>query len=157
MAELSDYCRGQIEVLNEEGYSQRQIASRLDVSKTAVQKTLARIRDCGSYERKSRHGRPRCTTTQTDRFIHRCATADPATSSSNIQAQLPQNCQVSTRTIRRRLYKDFKLRACRPAPKPSLSSKNIRDRLNFCKLHQHWSVEQWRNVMFSGHNGTTVH
>jgi hypothetical protein len=56
---------------------------------------------------------------------------------------------VSTRTIRHRLQKDLHLRAYRPACTPLLSRKNIADRLAFANKYAAWTVEQWRQVMFS--------
>jgi hypothetical protein len=40
------------------------------------------------------------------------------------------------------------LKSYRPARKPKLSPKNIKDRLTFCKKYQDWTAEQWEKVMF---------
>ena len=42
MAPLSDVIKANVILLREEGYSQRDIAARLGISKTGVQKTIAR-------------------------------------------------------------------------------------------------------------------
>jgi hypothetical protein len=52
-------------------------------------------------------------------------------------------------TIRRRLCNDFNLKAYRPARKPLLSAKNIRDRRCFCEAHKLWTIAEWGRVMFS--------
>lgn len=146
---ISNELRSNIIILNEEGYSQRAIANRLRVSKTAVQETIARKRSTGSFVPLKRPGRPRKTSKQTDNLIHRIVVAQPTSSSSFIQTQLPPHVNISTKTIRRRLCDDFKLRSYRPAVKPKLSAKNIKDRLKFCQDHRHWGVVEWSRVMFS--------
>ena len=74
---------------------------------------------------------------------------NPTCSSTYIHASLPNDVQVSTRTIRRRLQIKYKLPSRSPAVKPRLSAKNIEDRLIFAKKYKDWTVDQWRSVMFS--------
>ena len=71
MSELNLIQRRQIQVLKEEGYIERQIAFRINVSKTAVHETLARLRSTGSHNSLKRSERPRVTTPETDRMIRR--------------------------------------------------------------------------------------
>ena len=54
----------------------------------------------------------------------------------------------SARTIRRRLQ-DSELKTRRPAKKPLLSRKNVRARLQFARKYGAWTVDQWKNVIFS--------
>ena len=95
-------------------------------------------------------GRPRETSRTTDNIIKRCIQRDPYASSSFIQAQLPQEHHVpSTRTIRRRLHTEFQLPSRRPAKKPALSLKNIKDCIALCHQHIHWTNEDLQKVIFS--------
>ena len=55
----------------------------------------------------------------------------------------------SVHTIRRRLCKNFGLRSRKPAKKPRLSPKNIRDRIDFCNKYRNWTAQGWEKVMFS--------
>ena len=82
-------------------------------------------------------------------MIRHMAVADPNVSSSCIVARLPDEVQVSSRTIRRRLHDEFNLKAYRPAAKPKLSAKNIKDRIKFCRKYQNWTIEDWKKVMFT--------
>ena len=41
------------------------------------------------------------------------------------------------------------MKSYKPAKKPKLSPKNIADRLAFCNKYQAWTLEQWKQVMFS--------
>ena len=77
--ELSEGVRGQIVALSNEGFSQRQIAAKIGVSKGAVQRTVERFRKTKSYSNLPRSGRPRCTTSQEDRFIKMTSLRNTAT------------------------------------------------------------------------------
>ena len=147
--ELTTDVRSNILILKEEGYSFRQIGSRLQVSIGAVQRTITRHKETGSLASKHRSGRPRKTSVTTDRMIKRIVTQIPTASSSFTQAKLPSEVQIHSCTIRRRLSKDLGLCAYRSAAKPRLSAKNIRDRVLFCEAYKNWTCEQWSMVMFS--------
>ena len=64
----------QIVVLRQEGYTQQQLAQRINISRSAVQKCLTRHQSTGSFS---------------DRVIRRLAVKDPTASSSFISSQLP--------------------------------------------------------------------
>ena len=67
--ELSDGVTGQIIALSNEGMSQRKIAKKIKLSKGAVQRTLERFQQIGSYSTKPRSGRPRATISKEDQYI----------------------------------------------------------------------------------------
>lgn len=148
--ETSAEKRAQIDILHQEGYSQRIIAARMGVSLSCVSKTLKRIKEMNNFQSRKRSGRPKKTTVQTDRLIRRLCVSHPFASSSEIRANLPSDSLniCSTSTIRRRLIKSG-LRAYKPAKKPFLSRKNIIDRLAFCERYRHLTLNDWSNVMFS--------
>ncbi|KAG9319063.1 hypothetical protein KVV02_004806, partial [Mortierella alpina] len=56
--------------------------------------------------------------------------------------------QVHARTVRRHLEKEG-LKAYVQQKKPGLTLNHRRDRLEIAKAHLHWTVEQWKTVMFS--------
>lgn len=153
-SDISSHIVAQIVALRNEGLTQVTISTRLKVSQSIVSRALKRHRETGQYGARKRTGRGRCTSTRTDTLIKRIATVTPTATSSFIQSQLPQEGLPSTRTINRRLTDDHKLKAYRPAAKPKLSAKNVKDRIAFCKRYRSWSVEQWKKVMFS--DETTV-
>lgn len=136
-------------ILRQEGLTQKKIASKLRVNQCLVSRHLKRYQSTGRFSPKRRTGRPRSTSLTTDRLIHRIAVAQPTATSTFIASQLPSHSSVSSSTVRRRLHKDFRLKAYRPAAKPRLSSKNIKDRLAFCLKYRHWTINEWANVMFS--------
>ena len=64
-------------------------------------------------------------------------------------ALLAHGTHVSCKTVKRRLTKDFGLKAFKPAKKPYLTPAMKLKRLNFAKKHINWSREQWSRVIFS--------
>ena len=64
-------------------------------------------------------------------------------------ALLAHGTDVSCKTVKRRLTKDFGLKAFKPAKKPRLTPAMKLKRLNFAKKHINWSREQWSRVIFS--------
>ena len=151
--ELSEGKRAQVLLLHEMGFSQRKIACKLLVSRCAVRRCIDRYKTCTKstaegLKSKKRSGRPKVTTQRTDNLIVRLSKRSPRASAARIQSQLPRVDQVSTRTVRRRLFTSG-LKARKPAKKPLLSKKNIRDRIAFCKKYKGWTSDDWENVFFS--------
>lgn len=145
--EITPRKRAQMVILQKQKLSHRRIAEILGISKGAVTYGLTRARELDSTKSRRRSGRPRSTTATTDRLIHRAATANPTWSSAQIASTM--QTPPSARTIRRRLFVDFKLPSRRPAKKAKLSRKNIKDRLAFCRKYRNWTEEEWKKVMFS--------
>jgi hypothetical protein len=139
----------QICALRGYGLTERNIASELGISHSSVHKCLVRCKENETFSARKRPARKRVTSIQTDRAIRRIAIASPTASATYIASQLPPADRSSVHTSRRRLQKDFNLKAYRPAYKPLLSSKNIHDRLLFCQSHRMWTAEDWSSVLFS--------
>ena len=139
--------RAQMKILSAQNMSHREIAQALHVSKSAVTRGLARIKEVGSYGSRKRSGRPRVTTPAADRIIRRAAVANPSWSSKRIALDLRP--APSARTVRRRLLTEFKLPSRKPAKKARLSKKNIKDRMTFCRKYKDWTVDNWMKVLFS--------
>ena len=147
--DLTTEQRTQIQVLIQEGLSQRAVATRLSICQSNVSAGIKRMKETPSYKGRPRAGHPRVTSTGTDCLIRRAASAIPTTSSSAIQSSLAALPVVpSCRTIRRRLL-TCGLKSYKAARKPRLSKMNIVDRLGFARRYAHWTAEDWKNVMFS--------
>ena len=150
LTDFSEIKAAQAVVLSKQGLTQVEIARYFGVNQSTIQRCLIRHRKTGTYKNyRNQCGRNRVTSTRTDNMIRRMAVADPNVSSSCIVARLPDEVQVSSRTIRRRLHDEFNLKAYRPAAKPKLSAKNIKDRIKFCRKYQNWTIEDWKKVMFT--------
>lgn len=145
--EVTPRKRCSIVSLRKTGMSIRAIACLLHLPKSTVCNIVQRGKVSAYGTRKTRSGRPRVTTPRDDNMIKRLATTNPSISSTEIRCQLPLRC--STQTIRRRLVNQFNLRAHRPAKKPLLTPNQRKKRLQFCKRYSNWTIDDWKEVLFS--------
>jgi hypothetical protein len=64
------------------------------------------------------------------------------------QFQTASGNNVSTRTVRRELHEmGFHGRAV--AHKPKITMHNAKCRLEWCKARRHWTLEQWKRILWS--------
>lgn len=63
--------------------------------------------------------------------------------------------KISARTARRRLLASG-LKGCRARKKPWLSEKNKENRLEWAKKYQHFTEEDWSNVLWSDESNFEV-
>jgi transposase len=123
-----------------------QIAKELGISRSSVTRWILRNQDTGSTSVKKRSGRPLATSSRTDNLIKHEVTKDPFITSAKIKRNL--KLSISSRTIRRRLSKKFRMQGKKPIKKPLLSNAMRRKRIEFCRKYQNWN-EEWNNVLFS--------
>ena len=135
------------------GFSITRVAADLHVSRQALHKlkrTAARLPSCRTPPRKVGTGRKKKTTARTDALMRRDVMIDPSITAAALKKkhiQLLQN--VSVRTIQHRLQKDLKMPCRRAAKKPLLTKAMMKKRVSFCKKYMHWTMADWRKVMFS--------
>lgn len=140
----------QIEILHDEGYSTRQIAVRLGLIQSTVVRSLKNTQECNDYGYKKPTGRKRCTSFRMDKAIKIASKRSPMKSAAAIRVCFSSDELniPSARTVSRRLS-EAGLKSFRPAKKPLLSSKNVKDRIDFCKKYESFTEEDWCHVMFS--------
>ncbi|EFN72297.1 Transposable element Tcb2 transposase, partial [Camponotus floridanus] len=142
--------RAVIVALHKEGYSTRQISSKIKVSQITVVRTLRRKQETGLNTSRHRSGRPRVTSKNEDKFICvqskrlRTRTAPEIREELNATREKP----VSVPTVQRRL-RDYGLKGCIAARKPLLRKQNKVKRLQWAKKHKNWSINQWKKVLFT--------
>ena len=85
---MTEIQRAQIVILHEEGVSERQIAARLNVSKTGVHQAITKYVSEGIFCDTKRSGRPRKTSIRVDNLIRRMAVRSPTSSTKKLQAAL---------------------------------------------------------------------
>jgi transposase len=150
MGKKSDLCpfvKGQVCSLNSEGYSQRQIAAHLKISRCAVQNAL---RSTTCTPGRLNCGRKRITSSREDRLLKTIVVRSPHASSARVTREATDcGIAISSRTVRRRLAIDFKLLARRPAKKPLMTKKHLQARISFCNAMKDKPAEWWDRVMFS--------
>ena len=137
-------------VLVEEGYSYRDVGTRLGISYKTVFRLVKKHRETGSIVDKPRSGRPKATTEREDRILVRKSLGDRRLTSPELRAKMEDDhgVHVSSRTVRSRLF-SAGLRGCVAAKKPLLRDPTIRKRLAFAREHRDWTIEQWNSVLWS--------
>lgn len=137
-------------LLVEQGHSQRQVATILNVERSNVKYALKRYRETGLYTRRPGSGGVRCTSARDDRFIILEVLRNRFLTAVEIRQRLHQTrgVNVSERTVRRRI-EERNLRARRPARGPELERHHRVARLQFAREHSNWTLEQWANVLWT--------
>lgn len=131
--------------LLENGASQRLVANRLRVSRSAIRNLWNRFQETGSGDRRPDSGRHRITSEREDRFIRRIALQQRFVSGPAIPNQLEaySNVQVSDQTIRNRLRaSQVRSRGRLVTPKMTAAHRAARSR----SAREHI---QWGMVLFS--------
>ena len=120
------------------------------MSKGAVQRTLERFRDTGSYSIKRRFGRPRATTLKEDQYIKTTSLRDRTATAGNIQSivNASQEKSMSRSTVKRRLV-EHDLNGRVTASKPLLRSQNKQKRLLWARKFRGYTKEDWEKVLFA--------
>jgi transposase len=147
MRRLSDDKRAGIVRLLREGQSSRKIAAIAGVSRASVD----RIRhDELPRADKSRGGRPSVLGERTRRRLVRSITSGEADTAPELKRQLEstEGITIGVQTIRDALRKQG-LKAYVKPKKPFLHPRHIKQRLEFAKKYQEWTVEDWNRVIFS--------
>lgn len=136
--------------LADAAFSHRRIGRMLGVPRTTIQDAIRRFRETGLYTRRPGQGRHRCTSARDDRFVVSKVLRNRFCTAVEARNQLfeVRGVSVSERTVRRRLAEQ-NLLARRPAKAPKLEAHHRRARLQFAREHLRWTMEQWKNVLFS--------
>lgn len=147
---LSDTNRGRALAWIENGLSIREVARRLAVSHSVIQRLQERTQATGHVAERPRSGRPRATTRRQDRFIVTQALRERTATANSLRGQLRHaaNVNVSDQTIRNRL-RAANLRSRAPAVRQTLLPRHRVARENWCRQHLRWNARQWANVLFT--------
>lgn len=136
-----------------ENVSTKEIAKRTGRGESTIRRLVASARGLPLNvvpPRKSASGRPRKTSSVTDTLLRREVLKNPNTTAGELKKIHPQLLHnVSERTIQHRLQKELGLPTFRPAHKPLLTRAMVKKRLSFARKYRHWTVTQWRKVLFS--------
>lgn len=143
--------RALIVYFHNQGEAHRSIAEKVGCGKSTVNDVLRRLETTGTTSPSKRPGRPKIFDMQAQSSLKRLATTGKNRRLSASQLRdlwEKKKTVVSTKTIRRAL-KDIGLRSCVARRKPLLTDTQIANRLAWALEHQHWTVNEWRRVLWS--------
>ena len=123
LAQISQTSKSNVILLKDEGYKNKQIASRLGLSEAFVGQILKRNKENVTLSLMKRSGWPCKTTPRTDQKIQRLLEANPFLTSRDIKRLVPELAEVSVRMIRHHVNKDLKLPSQKPLKKLLLTPK----------------------------------
>lgn len=142
--------RAAILTLQTEGYSIRAIADKLQIKKSTVHLTLRRHEQTGSLADRHRPGPSRVTSRADDERIKLISKRNRRLTAPEIAAEFNRGRDkaVSVSTVRRRL-RAANLHGRIASKKPLLRRGNRQKRLQWAKEHRNWTMEEWKNVVWS--------
>ena len=128
------------------------------MSKGAVQRTLERFRESGSYSTKRRSARPRANAAKEDRYIKVTSPRNRTATAGNIQSTVngTREKPVSRSTVKRRLVEQgFNGRVA--VSNPLLKARNKQKRLLWAHKFNGYSKKDRENVLFTDESKFEIH
>ncbi|GFV06776.1 transposable element Tcb2 transposase [Trichonephila clavipes] len=147
--QISEFKRGRIVGLREDGLSYRAVAARVQRNSSTIMRVSKQWTDEGQTARKSGSGPRNVTSACDDRRLVRMAQTDRTASSRQLAAQWSTATGVSlcASSIRRRLLQRG-LRARIPLYRIPLTQNHHRLRLQWANVHRSWRAD-WQQVFYS--------
>lgn len=129
------------------------VARLLKLPRPTVRRWIRRYEQSKSVERKSGSGRPRKTSTRTDRILFRLARINGFATSTELLRHWQQG--VSTRTVLRRLH-DRHLYQYKPCRVPLLTKGQKQARQDWAMARCHWR-NQWKRIIWTDESRFLLH
>ncbi|KAL6466679.1 hypothetical protein MHYP_G00244830 [Metynnis hypsauchen] len=155
--ELSDFERGAVIGCHLCSKSSREISSLLNIPQSTVSCIISKWKRLGTTATQPRSGRPRKMTEQGQRMLKHIVRRGHQLSAESIATDLQTSCglQISTSTVRRELH-EMGFHGGAAASKPYTPKRIAERRMQWCKAHRHWTLEQWRRVLWSDQSRFSV-
>lgn len=153
---LSEFQRGRIVGAREAGASITETSNLVGVSPATVCRIMSQYKEGKTSPRKSA-GRRRKLDSRQQRSLRRIVKSDRRISAAKATAALNDKIgdSASIWTIRRELHK-MNLRGCTAIAKPLIKPHNAIIRKRWCKVHENWTADQWRQVVRSDESSFTL-
>jgi transposase len=148
--ETTQLNRASIVALKQSGFNTVEIASRVGVNKSTVNRVFKRYLATTSLNNAKRSGRPKKLTPKKQRLVIRTLKKNPSITATGISKKLAEDedLKISRHTISRTLN-DHGYVARIKKKKPLLSKKNQALRYQWAKDHINWTLEDWKRVVWS--------
>lgn len=145
----SNIQKGKIIAYHEDGYSRRNIATKVGIPEATVKNIIKLYNDTGDIKRRDGSGRKRKTTKREDNIIVNASKKDPFKSAKTISQEVAtdHDIHVSDDTVNRRLN-EAGLPSYIARSKPFISDDNVKKRYEWCLDHQSWTVKDWSKVLW---------
>ena len=143
--ELTEFQKGEILALKDL-MSHQKIGARLDIPRRTITNFLKRVEIRDSIENIQRPGAPRKTSKSDDHYIVHTAECNTRIPLKELRADTFSN--ISEQTLRRRL-REAGIRKWRAVNRALLTEIQAKQRLIWAKAHQHWTMDDWRKVIYS--------
>ena len=142
--------RIQIISLRDQGYTLDRISRKSKVAKTTVHDVLNKWKQHHTIQDLPKTGRPAIVDDRTKRRLARMVQSGEVRTAPELAlvAASRDIVHISSDTVRRILHQQG-LNAMHMVKKPMLTREHKRKRLEFARAHRHWTVEQWKQVIFS--------
>ncbi|CAF3323878.1 unnamed protein product [Rotaria sp. Silwood2] len=148
---VREYQRAQCIALRQTGMSYRTIGTNLGISRSSVQRALERFEEIGGFQDRHRSGRPkRLNKRQIHMLKHLIHNDDNRNSIHEIMKRLNESLE---KPICRRTFVNY-LQQCNfqfngKFKKLSLKKQHREARLQWCLEHSNWTLDDWKQVLFS--------
>ncbi|CAI9544945.1 unnamed protein product, partial [Staurois parvus] len=155
--ELSDSKRGPVIGGHLGNKSIHDISWLLNIPRLTVSGIITKWKQLGTTATHPPSGRPRHMIGRGQRMLKRTVRRSRQLSAESIAKDLQTWCglQMSPTTVCRELHgMGFYGRAA--ASKPSITKCNAKRRMPWCKARHHWTLEQWRHVLWSDQSHFSV-
>ena len=135
--------------MKEAGRKQKRVAEAVGVSLRTLEYWWANYKKTGGVSKKIRTGRPKILG-RIEKIIISKSVGKKRQSCRKLSKRMQaKHLQGSKDTINRFLRKDLGMKSFHRRKIPRLTEKHIKDRLAFCKKVKNWTMEQWKQVVFS--------
>ncbi len=142
--------RVNIWTLREQGLSWNEIVKITGKDRKTVRRICKRVKEDGSFKDRPRSGRPSKISERDRRAIVGVLRKTKKKTAESVRKEVlvSHNIQVSRKTIARVLKKSGYASRVKKK-KPLLTTNQKKARLNWAKKHATWTVDEWRNVIWS--------
>ncbi|MBW0463510.1 hypothetical protein O181_003225 [Austropuccinia psidii MF-1] len=143
---LDEGMRGMIIGMRKGGASIRVISNQLGVPSTTVFDTIKQYEETGQLTNQPIPGRPKKLGERDMRQLSRVLHQHRRANLDSIRNLI--TVDVSASTLRKAIHSLGK-KSCIAVKKPYLSERHMQRRLAFAQEHAHWTVDDWRRVIWT--------
>jgi transposase len=147
---ISENKRIQIIALREQQYTLEDVSKKTKVKKETVREVLRKWKQHHTIQDLPKTGRATMVDARTRRRLARMAQSGEVKTAPELSLVAASHDIVhfSASTARRVMHEQG-LKAMHMVKKPLLTREHKRKRLEFARAHRDWTVEQWKQVIFS--------